>query len=183
MCQYDILIIYKNTIIVNNMNNEASKEIVMDGFSWSVPEMDQYSRTKEWYIFASISFALSILYCAITLNYLFAIILILSAFIIIAHDKGNVQEIHFEINHDGVIIGKKFYDFDELKDFSIVYKPSLGIKRLYFEYKNSLKQRLSIPLFDNNPLLIRKFLLKYMQEDLDRVHPPLSEQLRDWLKL
>jgi len=165
------------------MDNENSKEIVMDGFSWQVPEMEQHNRSKKWYTIALFVFILGVLYCIVTLNYLFAIILILSAFIIIAHDKGNVQSVHFEINHDGVSIGKKFYDFNELESFSVVYKPNLGIKRLYFEYKNSLKQRLSIPLFNNNPLLIRKFLLKYMQEDLDREHPPLSEQLRDLLKL
>ena len=43
-------------------------------------------------------------------------------------------------------IKETFYDYDDLKNFAIVYKPRLAAKNLYFEFKNVVRQRLSIPL-------------------------------------
>jgi len=51
------------------------------------------------------------------------------------------------------------------------------------EYKAMMKQRLSIPLMGQDPLLVRKYLLKYLPEDLERNNPPLSEQITRLLKL
>ena len=56
-------------------------------------------------------------------------------------------------------------------------------KQLYFEYKSGLKPRLSIPLRRMDVLVVRNFLIKYLDEDLDRTDPPLSEQLTKVMKL
>ena len=70
-----------------------------------------------------------------------------------------------------------------IKNFSIIYKPKDEIKNLYFEYKNPIHPRLSIPLLDKNPLQIREYLLKYLAEDLDRTDQPVSEALGRLFKL
>jgi len=51
------------------------------------------------------------------------------------------------------------------------------------EFKNPIKPRLSIPLRSLDPLTIRNYLVKYLDEDLERTEPPLSEQLTKRLKL
>ncbi|MFA4941044.1 MAG: hypothetical protein WC582_00385 [Patescibacteria group bacterium] len=154
-----------------------------ENISWQVPEYDKHEKTKNWYIFYSIAAFLFILYAFFSGNFLFAVIIIIGAIVIVLRDGQNPDMVKISLETEGITVGKKFHDFDEFKNFSIVYKPKQEIKNLYFEYKNSLKPRLSIPLKNNNPLLIRKNLLKYLPEDLDRTDQPLSEALAKIFKL
>jgi hypothetical protein len=151
--------------------------------SWSVPEYEKHERTKRWYLIAGgISLALLIL-SFFTNNFLFAVIIIITVFIIILRDGQEPQKVKFSITDEGIEIGKKFHDYDEIKNFSIIYKPKMGVKNLYFEFKNPVKPRLSIPLFNMDPLQIRENLLKYLTEDLDRTDQPVSEAFGKLLKL
>jgi hypothetical protein len=154
-----------------------------ESISWQVPEYDKHEKTKSWYIFYSIVAFLLILYSFFSGNFLFAVIIIIAAIVIVLRDGQNPAMVKISLEPEGITVGKKFHDFDEFKNFSIIYKPKEEIKNLYFEYKNSLKPRLSIHLKNNNPLLIRKNLLKYLPEDLDRTDQPLSEALAKIFKL
>lgn len=160
-------------------NNNLGEKII----SWRVPEYEKHERDKKWYIGAFIIALLLLTYAFITLNFLFAMIIIVISIIIILNDGQKPMTVNFSITDEGVMIGKKFYDYDELKNFSVIYKPRRDIKNLYFEFKNPIKQRLSIPLITQDPLKIRKYLLRYLEEDLERTDPPLSENLAKLFKL
>lgn len=151
--------------------------------SWTAPEFEKHERTKGWYIAAVTIAALMLLFAFFTVNFLFAVIIIVVALIIILHEGREPERVKIAITDEGVIIGKRFFDYDDLKDFSIVYKPRIGVKHLYFEFKNIVKPRLSIPLGNMNPLPIRENLLKYLEEDLERTDQPLSEVLAKLFKL
>lgn len=150
---------------------------------WKIPEYEQRDRSKNWYIGASIVALLLLIYSFSSGNFLFALIIIIAAVVMILNDGQKPAAVKFYITDEGIIIGGKFYDYDEIKDFSIVYKPKQEIKNLYFELKNPLKPRISIPLEKMNPLPIRENLLKYLDEDLDRTDQPLSETLARFFKL
>jgi len=164
-------------------NREKSKELEPKNISWPVPEYDKHEKGGGWYIFYSLIAFLLILYSFLSGNFLFAVIIIIAAIVIVLRDGQEPDFVKISLTEEGVIVGKKFYDYDEFKNFSIVYKPKLEIKNLYFEFSNSLKPRLSIPLKKMNPLLIRKNLLRYLPEDLDRTDRPLSEELGKLFKL
>jgi hypothetical protein len=151
--------------------------------SWAIPEYEKPERSKAWYIIAIATAGILTIIAFISSNFLLAVIVVLATFIIILREGEIPQQVPFTITSEGLIIGRKFFDYDELKDFAIVYKPRLGIKNLYFEFKSAVKQRLSIPLFDQNPLQIRENLLKYLPEDLERTDEPLSESLAKLFKL
>ncbi|MEA3464180.1 MAG: hypothetical protein U9R14_03865 [Patescibacteria group bacterium] len=151
--------------------------------SWRIPEYEKHNRTKSWYILASIIVLLLLLFSFFSGNFLFAVIIIVAALVIILHDGREPDLIKASITDEGIIVGRKFYDYDEIKNFSIVYKPRQEVKNLYFEFKNAVRPRLSIPLNSINPLPIRQNLLKYLPEDLDRIDQPLSEGLAKMLKL
>jgi len=166
------------------MANEQEKiDYGQELFSWSVPEYEKHERTKAWYIISIIATLILLFFAFFTYNFLFAVIIIIISLIIILHDGQNPQKVKFIITDEGLIIGRKFYDYDEIKDFAIIYKPRLDAKRLYFEFKNSLKHRLSISLENMNPLPIRETLLEYLEEDLERTDIPLSEALAKLFKL
>ncbi len=164
--------------------------------SWQVPEYDKHERGKKWYIIATIVLIVFLFFCFFEINswkivflgtnsnFIFALILIISAIITIINDGQKPNMVDFKIGPEGVNIGKKFYDYDELKHFSVIYKPNMDIKHLYLEFKNSLtRPRLSIHLMDQDPITVRNYLLRYLDEDLERVVPPSSEQLTKLLKL
>jgi len=155
----------------------------METISWEVPEYDTHERSRNWYIIAAVVGILLLVYAVITSNFLFAGILVIGTLVIILNDGKEPQKVRISLTDEGVEVGRKVYDYDEIKDFAIVYKPKLGVKNLYFEFKTVVKPRLSIPLLDRDPLIIRDKLLKYLQEDLERTDQPLSEGLAKLFKL
>jgi len=151
--------------------------------AWSVLEYEKHERGRAWYVAASIIAALALIYSFWTANFLFVVIIVVAAVVIILNDGRNPEKIKFAISGEGVIIGKKFIDYDDLKNFSIIYKPRQGVKKLYFEFKNVVRPRLSLNLDNMNPLPIREILLNYLPEDLERENEPLSEQLGRLFKI
>lgn len=151
--------------------------------SWEVPEYDKHDRAKSWYIKAGLIALLLVIYSFLTANFLFAIIVIIVSLVVVLHDGQEPERVVFSISDDGIIIGSRFYDYDDISNFSVVYKPSLEVKNLYFEFKSFFRHRLSIPLENMNPLPIREKLLKYLPEDLERTDQPLSEGLAKLFKL
>lgn len=160
-----------------------SSSFELETINWEVPEYETHERTRNWYMIAAIIGVLLLVYCVITSNFLFAGIVLIGAMIIILTDGKEPAKVQIRLTDEGIEVGHKIYDYDEIKDFSIVYKPKLGVKNLYFEFKTVTKPRLSIPLLDRDPLIIRDKLLKYLQEDLERTDQPLSEGLAKMFKL
>lgn len=165
------------------VRKQKTTDNINKDISWEVPEYEKYERGKGWYIFSSMVAFLLILYSFLTGNFLFAIIIIIATIVVVLHDGQETVLVKISLTDEGVVVGRKFHDYDEFKDFSIVYKPKQGIKNLYFEFKSVVRPRLSIPLEKMNPLIIRENLLKYLEEDLDRTDQPLSEELAKLFKL
>ncbi len=164
-------------------NSQQKSQAQPKQISWQVPEYEKHERGQMWYIIAGTIAGIGLLWAVFSYNFLFALVIILAAIIIVLTDGRHPDLITVKLDGDGVQIGSKFYDYDEIKNFSVIYKPKIGVKNLYFEFKNPLKHHLSIPLQKTNPLLVRQFLLKYLEEDLERTDPPLSEQLAKLLKI
>ncbi len=150
---------------------------------WKIPEYDKHERQRNWYIISAVIGLLFMVYSFFSGNFLFAAIIIIGAFVIITHDGQEPIKIDFIITDEGLVVGRKFYDYDIVKDFSIVCKPRENVKNLYFEFKNVVRPRLSIPMGNTDPLPIRENLLKYLSEDLERTDQPLSEALAKIFKL
>lgn len=164
--------------------------------SWQVPEYESKERDRRWYIIAITFLLVTLFFCffeisnwkvlflGVNSNFIFALILILSSIITIINDGQEAALVEFKIGPEGINIGKKFYDYDELRHFSIIYKPNIEVKHLYIEFKNSfIHPRLSVHLDQQDPITVRNYLLRYLDEDLERLGPPVSEQLTKLLKL
>lgn len=162
---------------------EGIPPIGLEIVSWEIDSHDRHQRSKAWYIgFALIMFGL-IIYAVTTDNFLFALILIIFSFLFLINDARHPAKIPVSLTTEGILVESKFYEYDTIQDFSIVYKPHFNIRKVYFEFKGVTKHRLSLPLEDLNPLLVREELLKYLPEDLDRTDEPLSEVLAKIFKL
>ena len=148
---------------------------------WKIPEYTKHERGRRWYLWAGIVFALLLFYAIYTLDFLFAVILILAAVIIFIRAREEPMEIDFNIFEKGIGVGKKFHTWKDFVHFYIIYEPP-EVKNLYFNLKG-LRSRLSIPLNNQNPLRVRESLLKYLAENLDEEREPLSEEYERFLKI
>jgi hypothetical protein len=162
---------------------------------WQVPEYRRPERGRNWYITAGILMLLLLFFCffgfqgwrpvflGLTSNFLFALIIIVAAIVTLINDSRMALMVDVALGPEGVKVGQRFYDYGEFKNFAVLYKPKQSVKQLYFEYKAGLRPRLSLPLRRLEALTVRNFLIKYLDEDLDRTEIPLSEQLTRLLKL
>ncbi len=166
-----------------NQNNIQEEKYGEEKIRWQVSEHNTYERGKNWFILFSFIVGICLLYSLFSQNFLFAVIIIIAGLTILMHDSEEASMIKFALTDEGVILGKKFYDYDEFENFALVYKPSQGIKNLYFEFKSNITPRLSIPLDDINPVKLHKILSDYVDEDHERTDPPVSEEISRFLKI
>ena len=123
-----------------------------------------------------------ILYSIFTANFLFAVIIVLIALIIFAQSHLSPIPIDFEISEDGLKLGDGFYPWREIKDFTILYQPP-DVMKIYIDFKSNWRPHLSVPLDNQDPVKVRKILVKYLPENLERQAEPFSDQFSRLLKM
>lgn len=167
------------------MPQDITKEGVNIGkivYQWTVKEYEEHDRDRRWYWLMGIIGGALVLYAIIATNYLFALVIVLFAIILFMHDMVAPIEVPFVLTETGMVLGKKYYRFSELKTFWIIYNPP-EIKNLYFSLDSFVKHRLQVPLLDVDPRPIRDFLNQYLQEDLEQEEEPLSDRIGRLFKL
>ncbi|MFA4942667.1 MAG: hypothetical protein WC564_03470 [Patescibacteria group bacterium] len=165
-----------------NAQNQGSKDTPKN-IQWNIPEYEKHEKKRSWYIIAAIIALALIAYAIFTRNYLFALIIVIVAFIIITRDGQEPLVVTFSLESTGVRVGQRFYNYETFKDFSVVFRPQDNIRGLYLNFKNTMRPHLSIPLKESNPIEVRNYLLRFLKEDLGRNDAPLSEGLSKVLKL
>jgi hypothetical protein len=176
-----------------------------DSISWEIPEYQGEKKTMVWYTVASLVSIVLLAYAIFTKDWIFAVIIIFAAVMLIIIDGQKIGKLGVVISDKGVQVGKEFYRYEQIDNFFIVYEPEEGVKNLYLEFKrfarptlpesepthyewllwvlNFARTRFAVPLENINPVIIRRNLLKYLKENTERTNIPLSEQLTKLLKL
>ncbi|MBL7141499.1 hypothetical protein ISS21_00130 [Patescibacteria group bacterium] len=149
---------------------------------WYFPEYTQYQRSKSWYVIVGLVLVIAIFYSFLTANFLFTLFLVLFGLIFILHLRRTPIKVEFKIFEDGLMVGARFYEWSEIRNFRLVYRPP-ETKRLYLDLKSVLIPDLSVSLEDQNPLEIRKALKEYLEEDLSKEEETLIDRLNRWLKI
>jgi hypothetical protein len=150
---------------------------------WDFPEYEKPERGMLWY---TVAFGLGgglLIWAVLDANFLFALIILLFAFIIFTHHRRDPQVLTFTLYERGMQIGDRFYLFREVQSFALIYEPPL-VKRLYIMPRNALVRReISIPLGDQDPVRLRAMLLDFLVEDLERESESGTDVLNRVLKL
>ncbi|PIR06723.1 MAG: hypothetical protein COV55_02670 [Candidatus Komeilibacteria bacterium CG11_big_fil_rev_8_21_14_0_20_36_20] len=150
--------------------------------TWEFPEFEKPPRNKWWYLAFAVAAILLLIFAYFSKNYLFAIIIVLFLVIYIINEKKEMATIQTILTEDGILINDKLIEYKDIQNFYIVYLPP-EIKNLYLQPKNSLKQRITLPLQQQNPVEIRQILLQYLDEDLAKEDVPNSENISRILRL
>lgn len=169
---YDHMAEYTQSLQSSTASTDPRGKKLMD---WAFDEHEHTKRSLQWYIITSLIAIGLIVYGIMDNNYLFVLIIILIAFIYYVQSRNTPLRLTFALYQTGIQIGETFYLYRELKNFAVVYEPPL-VKRLYFEAKNmSLRNEISIPLLDQNPIKVRKILLDFLPENLDKEEESVSD--------
>lgn len=149
---------------------------------WTYPEFTKHQRGIWWYI-GSIGIGLTILtFSILNANYLLAIAVILIGFTLLNYHRHDPRPIPFQIRHKGIKVGGTFLPFSALQSFWIVYDPP-HIKTLYFLRKARLRNEISIPLIEANPITVREHLESILPEDLTKETETPNDSLARILKI
>ncbi len=166
-------------------NMEDNKEKIDAGasiLSWETWEYPPVVRSRRWYIIASTLGLALLLYAIITANFVFAVIIIMFAVITLMRDIRKPDRVQIHLTTGGVVFGHDFYPYQDVRDFSIIYNPP-DVKTLYVAFHGALAPTLTVPLEDMNPNDVRKALLPYAFENLNREREYLTDILSRLYKL
>lgn len=140
----------------NNLDN-------LKEFEWEAQEFTKKEKSKSWFIIpAIITIALGI-FSLLTDNILFLIFVILGFIMLYVYANKEPRIIKFKINEKGVEIDGKLHDFDSLKSFWLFYDPPEQ-KELSLRSKKTFIPYIRIPIENESPVDLRKFLLRFLSE-------------------
>lgn len=149
---------------------------------WEVDEFPTHNRSRFWYIMAGIIGIGLIAFAIFTSNFLFAIIILMSAVIMTISTFIKPGKIPIIITNTGIVVGDMYYDYQSIRDFSIVYDPP-EVKLLYLDFHAMSHPIISISLEDTDPNEVRECLLPFCLENLKRNEESLTDLFRRLYKL
>ncbi len=150
-------------------------------FAWMIDEYPVYRRGWGWYLAASLIGAAIVIYALVTLNFLFALIVVIFGIVLVVSSSRTPVRLRFAVTEDGIEMGHRFIPWDDLTRFWMVYDPP-AVKTLYFDFKSIIVPDVAIPLDEMNPNALRAVLLKYLDEDATRTAEPITDYLGRLLK-
>lgn len=130
---------------------------------WSAPEFNYYSKEKTWFIITGLIAGALFIWALVTRNILFALLIVLSYFSIIAYGLKKPKQVRLAISFRGIKIDKSLYEFDNLKSFWIFYNPP-EVKEISLRSRKMIMPYVKIPLGEQNPVKVRRALIKYLPE-------------------
>jgi len=147
----------------NQEEKKTGEQPELIDIQWQAPEFEKYEKGPGWFIVLGI-FALIIFTIVLLMkNFIFAILIILAVFTIFIYALKEPRLVTFKISGKGITIDTKIYSYDELKSFWIFYQPP-QIREISLRSKKTIMPYIKIPLGEQNPVEIRKILLKYLPE-------------------
>ena len=133
----------------------------MDSLHWSLPEYEEKNRSIDWFWGLGL-LALLVIGAAIYFqNYLFAILIAVSAFSLGMFAFQKPKNVEYELNEQGIRIHQTLYPYQTLESFWVETRSRPKIillsKKFFVPY-------IVVPIVDHDPKLVRLFLLKHLSE-------------------
>jgi len=158
------------------------EEYSTEYIGWEILEYPKYDRGRSWYIAMGVLGGGLLIYSIISANFLFALIIIMFALVTYLASVSEPKQIKFAITDNGIRIGRSFYLYRDISRFWFIYEPP-QVRALYFEFKNSLRPRVTVDLGAMNPNQVRQVLGRFVREDFNEDDEPFSDFVGRVLKI
>lgn len=144
-------------------NKSQIKKVTPQKIEWTAPEFEKYKKSKSWFVWLGFLALVFIIIALLLKNFLFLILIALAAFAVYLYATKEPRKIKFSISGKGIQVDQNIYKFEDLKSFWIFYEPP-EIKELSLRSKKTFMPYIKIPLADQDPVKVRKLLLKFLPE-------------------
>ncbi|MEK7599394.1 MAG: hypothetical protein AAB474_03030 [Patescibacteria group bacterium] len=161
----------------NEPETERKKEMPAL-ISWSAPEYDYRTKSKEWYWAIGILSAALVIMAVLMKNFLFAIFIVLAGFTTALYGAKRPAIAKFTVSGSGIQIADRFYPYESLKSFWINYDPPQK-KEISVISKKMFMPRLTLPIGETDPNELQKILARTLKEE--KIEESLSEIIAGYL--
>lgn len=150
-------------------------------FQWTAPEYIQHERGPKWFLIAGVILAIVILVSLLTRNWTLAIaIVVLAAVYEFTRRQHPPKEIDIRITDLGIHAGHMFFPYSNIRAFWLFYEN--GIKTLHLSIHRRLFSDVIIQLADQDPAVIREYLVGQIPE-WEGKHERVTDVILRLLKL
>lgn len=151
---------------------------------WEIPEFHKYPHGRRWYLYLGFVVVAIVAYALYTQNYIFALLTILAALIIVMHEVKDPRMIAFGITDKGVIIDNHLLPYKEIDRYWIVEQADDAQATLYVDFRSFARPRIAVPMASDLAEDVRDALGNFVPEDEDQDNRmPLSDRFGKWFKI
>ncbi len=132
--------------------------------SWETEEYEHLPKENLWFVALGIVTILAAVVAIFMQNYFFALFIVVAGLTVAVLAKQKPRKVRLSVTSDGLEIGNRLYNFDDLSSFWVFFDPPL-FKELSVESKKIFMPYIRAPLGETDPEKIREILLKFLPEE------------------
>ncbi|MBI2624531.1 hypothetical protein HYW67_03470 [Candidatus Parcubacteria bacterium] len=147
-------------------------------FSWQTPEYEERPRPKGWTMAVVAVAAVFAIFGMITENPLFAIIVALSAILVIISAKRPARILAVRVGENGILINGMLHPWESFMSFWVIAAPG-NHRELRLRASGWLLPFLTVPIANQDPDALRLFIAEFLpeKEDLPSLAEIMAERL------
>ncbi|MDP6387920.1 MAG: hypothetical protein QGG63_01435 [Candidatus Pacebacteria bacterium] len=134
---------------------------------WSAFEHEHIHKNSDWFWALGIVAIAGAVMAIIFNNILFAIVILLGAFVLGIHASKRPNRVDFKIIQRGIVIGNVLHPYSSLESFWVEDVDENTAPKLLIKSKKLLAPHIIIPIEDVSPNDVRNYLLEYLVEEED----------------
>jgi len=139
----------------------------LDNISWTAPEFIVYEKNSRWYTILLVLGIVLLAYSVLRKDYMMFVTFFLILVAVYLYSKRHPQELKITISGGGITVNDQRYPYSMIKSFWIIYQPP-EVKTLTLETTNYINREVVLQIEDADPSEIRRVLIKYIPEDLNK---------------
>jgi hypothetical protein len=130
---------------------------------WKAPEFIIHHRGVKWFLTAGIILILLIAYAIYTRSATMAIVFIILGGVYYLTHNQHPKIIDIKVTELGIFMGEKFFPYNMINSFSIIYHPPY-IHHINLRLADKTLSRVAVQLDVQDPVAVRKLLVREIPE-------------------
>lgn len=144
---------------------------------WSAFEHEHIKKTSDWFWAFGIISVASAITAIIFNNILFAIVILVGAFVLGMHAAKPPKKVYFKIGSRGIVVDNVMYPYSSLQSFWVDNENEYIAPKLLIKSKRLLVPHIVIPIEYVEPNDVREYLSEYLDEKEDS--EPLAQKIME----
>jgi hypothetical protein len=151
----------------SNEEKPQSKVSEKTVFEWNAKSFERNEKTTKWYLAVALFITVIIAYSAWQRDwFVIGITIVVSAVLFWYIHSVTPQEASYKLTPIGIYVDDRFYPFDDIHSFWMVYNQN--VKNLYIAFTKKYLPTLIVSLENIDPVILKGYLLKKIPEQEKR---------------